>query len=61
MSNQIEEEQKSKLLQDNNQLTEDVQREMDFGNNNDDLGGDNLEIRPSSSRVKKVLIWNSKR
>ena len=61
MSNQIEEEQKSKLLQDNNQLTEDVQREMDFGSNNDDLGGDNLEIRPSSSRVKKVLIWNSKR
>ena len=35
---------------------------MEFGANNaDDLGGDGLEIRPSSSRVKKVLIWNVKR
>ena len=34
---------------------------MDFsGANGDDLG-DGLEIRPSSSRVKKVLIWNAKR
>ena len=34
---------------------------MDFNNNGqdgEDLGG---EMRPSSSRVKKVLIWNSKR
>ena len=35
---------------------------MDFANSNaDDLGADGLEIRPSSSRVKKVLIWNPKR
>ena len=35
---------------------------MEFTNSNaDEMGGDGLEIRPSSSRVKKVLIWNSKR
>ena len=35
---------------------------MDFGGaDGDDMGGDGLEIRPSSSKVKKVLIWNPKR
>ena len=35
---------------------------MDFDRNQgDDMAGDGLDIRPSSSRVKKVLIWNPKR
>ena len=34
---------------------------MDFSNNAGEDLGDGLEMRPSSSRVKKVLIWNSKR
>ena len=34
---------------------------MDFGNGTGEDLGDGLEIRPSSSRVKKVLIWNPKR
>ena len=34
---------------------------MDFGGDDNDMGGDGLEIRPSSSKVKKVLIWNPKR
>ena len=31
---------------------------MEFKNEG---GDDDLDIRPSSSRVKKVLIWNAKR
>ena len=62
MSNQIEEEQKTQLLRDDagSQLMSDVRADdpMEFSNENmDDMG----EIRPSSSKVKKVLIWNSKR
>jgi hypothetical protein len=34
---------------------------MEFGNGGGEDLGDGLEIRPSSSRVKKVLIWNPKR
>ena len=35
---------------------------MDFDRNPaDDIAGDGLDIRPSSSRVKKVLIWNPRR
>lgn len=53
--NQVHDEQKAKLLsneqeQHNEQprvLTEDLQNDLD--------------MRPSSSRVKKVLYWNSKR
>ena len=62
MSNQIEEEQKTQLLRDDpSQLMSDVRGgddPMEFNNEAmDDMG----EIRPSSSKVKKVLIWNSKR
>ena len=54
MSQQIEEEQKTQLLVDN--VAQDL---IDHGDMGD--GDDGNDIRPSSSRVKKVLIWNFKR
>ena len=57
----IEEEGKTQLL--NNQG-----KDLAFGQNDDQLAGNDFgdgyndfDIRPSSSRVKKVLIWNTKR
>ena len=45
-----------------NQLIEENGDNMDFDRNQaDDIAGDGLDIRPSSSRVKKVLIWNPRR
>ena len=57
----IEEEGKTQLLNNNG-------KDMAFGSNEDQFGGNDFgdgyndfDIRPSSSRVKKVLIWNQKR
>ena len=54
MSHQIEEEQKTQLLVDD--VAQDLIDAGDLGD-----GDDATDIRPSSSRVKKVLIWNTKR
>ena len=59
---QIVEEQKTRLIEQEeaNQLLE--QDTMAFQREHQtEVDGDVLEIRPSSSRVKKVLIWNTKR
>ena len=60
MQHKIEEEQKTQLLQDDHssQLIGGPSGEK-F--NVENVDGDDLDIRPSSSRVKKVLIWNPKR
>ena len=54
MSHQIEEEQKTQLLTNNNDADN---SNMNFANS--EMNVDDGEIRPSSSRVKKVLMWNA--
>ena len=52
----IEEEGKQQLIQDGMQFGREEDANADaFGEYND------FDIKPNSSRVKKVLIWNKKR
>ena len=54
----IEEESKTQLL--NNNDNSGFDKQDDPISNNDFGDGYDFDIRPSSSRVKKVLIWNMK-
>ena len=56
MSNRIEEEGKTQLLNNGEPAQEEVNMAADFGE-----GFNDFDIRPSSSRVKKVLMWDVKR
>ena len=57
---QIEEEQKTQLLNDNrSSQVKDIPSGEKF--NAENLDGDDQDIRPSSSRVKKMIIWDFKR
>ena len=53
----IEEEQKTKLISEEQPDAGMDAAEMNF---NDGADGDGLDLKPSSSRVKKVLIWSEK-
>ena len=57
---QIEEEQKTQLLNDDrSSQLKNIPSDEKF--NAENFDGDDQDIRPSSSRVKKMLIWDYKR
>ena len=53
----IEEEQKTKLIAD--EPTTNSNSDLGFGGDNDGDAYD--EMKPSSSKVKKVILWNENR
>ena len=57
---QIEEEQKTQLLNDDrSSQLKNIPSDEKF--NAENFDGDDQDIRPSSSRVKKMIIWDFKR